>query len=263
MGSFTRLLERILSHDCSPAPGFLRKIDSRAKIIGLVCVLIAISFAHSPFLLAVCLVSFFACAVASRVPAWRFLEWLPAPVLFTLVIAAPAALNVVTEGRVLLNLPWGLAITGAGLLTAGRLILRVTASVSAVAVLALTTQRHHVLQGLRGLGVPRVVVVVLTMMERYLAILVRAAEQVHMAKLSRTIRSGGLREEHAWVAAGMGSLFRRSRSLAESVHLAMISRGFTGDHHTFETASFGRLEVIFLIVVAVFSAGVVAVGRLT
>lgn len=259
LSSFTRLLERLLAHDAAP-DGFLQRVDPRAKLIGFGGLLIAVSFVHGPAALAICIACCLIAAMASRVPVRRFAEWLPAPVLFTAVIAAPATLNVITQGRPVLGLPYGLAVTDAGLLVAGRLVLRVTACVSIVALLSLTTRRHRLLQGLRGLGVPRMFVVVLTIMERYLEVLVRAAEHVHLAKLSRTIRPRGLRDEHAWVAAGMGSLFRRSRSLAESVHLAMISRGFTGEFRVLDQGRFGWREVEFLGAVAIFAGALILAG---
>lgn len=263
LSSFTRLLERMVVHDSAAADGLLQRVDPRAKMIGLGGLLIAVSFVHSPLALAACLAGCLIAAGASRVPPRRFAEWLPAPVLFTAVIAAPAALNLVTRGRPVVELPYGLAVTDAGLLVAGRLVLRVTACVSIVALLSLTTRRHDLLQALRGFGVPRMFVVVLTMMDRYLQVVIRAAQQVHLAKLSRTVKSRGLREEHAWVAAGMGSLFRRSRSLAESVHLAMISRGFTGDVRTPDACRFGPREFAFLAAVAVGIAILILAGNAT
>jgi energy-coupling factor transporter transmembrane protein EcfT len=71
-------------------------------------------------------------------------------------------------------------------------------------------------------------VTLLSMMERYLWVLARAAEEIHLAKASRSIARGSLRDEQAWVAAGIGSLFRRTRALGHEVYLAMISRGYTG-----------------------------------
>ena len=262
LSSFTRLLERMLALDACGG-GFLQSVDARAKLIGFAGLLVAVSFVHTPLALAACLAGCLVCATVSRVPVRRFLDWLPAPVLFTAVIAAPATLNLITEGRPVLALPYGLAVTDSGLFTAGRLVLRVTACVSVVALLALTTRRHRLLQGLRGLGVPRVFVVVLTMMERYLEVIVRAAEQVHLSRISRTVSPRGLRDEHAWVAAGMGSLFRRSRSLAESVHLAMIARGFTGDHHTLSEDRFGVREVAFLVGIAGFAGLLLILGQVT
>lgn len=261
LSSFTRLLERMLAHDSCADSGFLQRVDPRAKLVGLVGLLVAISFVHSMVALGLCIAICAICALLSRVPLRRFADWIPAPVLFTTVISAPATLSLITKGHPILALPYGLAVTDTGLVTAGRLILRVTACVSVVALLALTTRRHRLLQGLRGLGVPRMFVVVLTMMERYLEVIVRAAEQTHVARLSRTIRPQGLRDEHAWVAAGMGSLFRRSRSLAEAVHLAMISRGFTGEIRVMESQRLSIRDGVFVVGVAAFAAGLLLIGR--
>ena len=76
---------------------------------------------------------------------------------------------------------------------------------------------------------PRVFGMVLTMAHRYLAVLLRAAEEIHLAKISRTISAGSMRNEQRWAAAGIGILFRRSHKLACEVHNAMASRGYDGD----------------------------------
>ena len=274
LSSFTAILERILTYDSSADAGLLQRVDPRAKLIAFAGLLVAVSFVHSAAALGLCLLGCLLCASVSRVPLRRLAEWLPAPVLFTAIIAAPAMLNVITKGRSVLTLhrftsdhfgPWSLpgqlAITDAGLVTAGRLIMRVGACVSIVALLALTTRRHRLLQSLRALAVPGVFVAVLEMMERYLEVLVRAAQQVHLAKLSRTIKPRGLRDEHAWVAAGLGSLFRRSRSLAESVHLAMLSRGFTGDYRVMDEQRFRLQDAVFIAGVAVFAALLLLMGQ--
>ena len=60
-------------------------------------------------------------------------------------------------------------------------------------------------------------------------LLLRAAEEIHLAKVSRTVAAQSLRQEQRWVAAGVGVLFRRTYRLAQEVHLAMVSRGYDGD----------------------------------
>jgi cobalt/nickel transport system permease protein len=70
---------------------------------------------------------------------------------------------------------------------------------------------------------------VLEMSVRYIALLTRAAQEIHLAKLSRSAVPRGVGETRAWAAAGVGELYRRSRSLADGVALAMASRGYTGE----------------------------------
>ena len=83
----------------------------------------------------------------------------------------------------------------------------------------------------------------------------RAAEEIHLAKISRSIAPGPLREEQSWVAAGMGSLFRRSHALSQAIFLAMLSRGYTGETRLLDDPPWRARD-------AVFVAGVGAVGAM-
>jgi energy-coupling factor transporter transmembrane protein EcfT len=84
------------------------------------------------------------------------------------------------------------------------------------------------------------------MMARYLELLLRAAEEVHLAKISR----GGARGagfERAWAAASLGEIYQKTRRLADEVTRAMVSRGFTGEARLLQDGRFGAGEVLFLL----------------
>ena len=106
------------------------------------------------------------------------------------------------------------------------------------------------------IGIPKIFVTLLTMMERYLGVISRSAEEIHLAKLSRTIQSGSLRQEHNWAAAGIGSLFRRSQSLGHQVYMAMISRGYTGEIYTLADDKWKKLDFLFMALCAVCIFGI-------
>lgn len=211
--------------------GLLQRTDARVKVIAMLALVTAATLVRSiaalAALYAICLVV----AAISRVPVGRIARvWLVVP-LFSAAIVLPATLSIVTPGSPVLTLHHtnpALVVTDAGLIVAGRFVLRAAVCVSLVMLLTATTRPDRLFAGLRALGVPNVFVVLLSMMERYLWVLVRAAEEIHLAKVSRSITHGSLRDEQAWVAAGMGSLFRRTRALGHEVYLAMISRGYTG-----------------------------------
>lgn len=234
-GSFAGLLADMLSNEETAArPGLLQSIDARAKVLCILALIVTATLLHGIPALAALYTVCLALALLSRIPVRRLARvWFVVP-LFSLAIMLPATLNLVTPGSSVLTLhnvnPF-LAVTDAGLIVAGRFVLRTAVCVSLVLLLTATTRPDRLFRGLRALGVPKVFVMLLTMMERYLWVLARSAEEIHLAKMSRSITQGSLREEQAWVAAGMGSLFRRTRALGHEVHLAMISRGYTGEVH--------------------------------
>lgn len=259
-GQFAKLIADVLSADeASSRPGLLQGIDARLKVVGLIGLIVVTTLLHSISALVAACGLCGALAVISRAPARRLAGvWVMVP-LFSVAIMLPATLNVVTDGRPVLvlwrftadrfgpwSLPAALSVTDAGLLVAARVVLRTLACVSFAALLTSTTPSSKLFRGLRMLGVPQMFVMLLSMMQRYLGVIARAAEQIHLAKLSRSIAPGTIRQEQAWVAAGMGSLFRRTYSLSSQVYLAMLSRGYTGEAHLLEDPRLHARDWLFL-----------------
>ncbi|HEY3378419.1 MAG TPA: cobalt transporter CbiM [Armatimonadota bacterium] len=261
LGSFAHLLAELLANDAiANRPGVLQRIDPRAKVIGLLGLIVVVTLVQRPSTLALAYGGCLALAALSRIPARRVAQvWLAVP-LFSAAIMLPALLNVVTPGAALLTLwrftathlgPWALpptlTITDAGLLVAGRFVLRTAVCVTLALLLTTTTRSHQLFRGLRALGVPKLFIMLLSMMERYLTVFVRAAEEIHLAKISRAITMSELRREQAWVAAGMGALFRRTQSLGNSVYLAMVSRGYTGEAYLLDEPRWQFTDAAFLL----------------
>jgi cobalt/nickel transport system permease protein len=239
---------RLLAHDLAAehtaeTRGLLQALDARAKLLGMAALLVAVTLLRHPVLSAAVVVLCLILAVASRLPLRAVVQaWLVVP-LFTLAIIAPSALNVVTPGAPVAHvwsfgtgahlgpyaLPEEITITQPGLFVAARFLLRVLACMSLVLVIAATTRPTLLLTSLRSFGVPRVFVMVLAMMYRYVSLLVRTAEELHLARMSREISAGRIGAERRWVASGIGFIFRRSRRLGEEVYRAMVSRGYEGE----------------------------------
>lgn len=129
----------------------------------------------------------------------------------------------------------GLTVSEPGLVAAWGLAVKGTLGVMASLTLAATTEPTHVLVGLRRLRMPPLLVEIMSFMLRYL--------DVVTADLGRTLtamRSRGCepRSPRHWpaLARSLGALFIRSYERGERVHLAMLSRGYTG---TLPTATGG------------------------
>lgn len=252
---------------------WLRRLDARAKILGLLGFIVVATLSRNLPALAVCVLAAWVLAGAGGVNLRRFALALLSVPAFTLAIAAPATLNVVTGGRDILVLwhmnpghwgPWSwpeaLAVTDRGLFVSGRFVLRSLACVSLGAILAASTCPTDLFRGLRGLGVPAVFVTVLDMMVRYLGLLLRGAEEIHLAKLSRSIGHVPVGRDQAWVAASMGELYRKCRRLADEVADAMVSRGFSGEVRSLSTGAWGWPETIFLVACAAGATTTLVLG---
>ena len=266
VGGFARLLEEMLSHEQrAEAPGLLQSLDARAKLLGLAGLLVTVTLLQRRASIIAAYGLALLLGLVSGLSVGRLLRvWLTVP-LFSTAIIAPATLNLVTPGAAVLTLchpslshfgPWALppvlTVTAPGLFLAGRFLLRIGACVTFALLLTTTTRPDRLFQGLRGLGVPRVFVLLLGMMVSYLAVFLRAAQEIHLARISRTAALGPTRREQAWVAAGIGSLLRRTHALGQAVFHAMLSRGYTGEARLLRLPRWSNQDWLFLASTAAF-----------
>lgn len=273
LGSLANVMRELLDNEALAArPGLLQGVDARAKVVGLLGLLVVATLLHQPLTLAIMLAAGVMLAVFSQIPARRLVgAWLAVP-LFSAAIMLPAVLNVVTPGHDLLTLwpahkfigPWafadGIYVTDSGLFVAGRFLLRLTVCVTLALLLTATTPVARLFRGLRALGTPQLFVTLLGMMSRYLTVFIRAAEEIHLAKISRSPGTGSLRQEQAWVAGGMGSLYRRTRSLGDNIYLAMVARGYTGEIYLLDEPTFELTDWAFLMLTSGFAVVLLVLG---
>lgn len=254
---------------------WLSRIDPAAKVVGIVVIIICATLVQGLAPLSVLLASGAAITLSvgtSRQQIGRI--WLGVPLL-SLAAILPSILNVISPGHIILALwrpepgatigPWHLpemiGITAPGLAVAGRLLLRVMTCVTFAALLTATTEQAALINGLRRLGIPKVFGMLLAMMQRYLSALIQAAEEIHLAKLSRTLDGGAVLGEQRWVSSGIGSLFRRTHRLAEEIHNAMISRGYDGEIRIMQGAAMHRGDYVWIALCILASTLLVILDR--
>jgi cobalt/nickel transport system permease protein len=121
----------------------------------------------------------------------------------------------------------GLSLSEAGLLGAWALLAKGTLGVLAALTLAATTEAEDLLRGLQRLRLPDLLVQIMGLMVRYLFVVTG-----EMGRMLTAMRSRGAdpRSPRHWpmLARSLGALFVRSYERGERVHLAMLSRGYTG-----------------------------------
>ena len=106
-------------------------------------------------------------------------------------------------------------------------------SVQFAVLLVATTPFPDLMQALRHLRVPALLVAVISLMYRYLAVLIDEATRLMRAREARSARLPGRRGPSvAWrarVAGNMvGQLFLRSYERSDRVYAAMLARGYRG-----------------------------------
>ncbi|MEJ7770265.1 MAG: cobalt ECF transporter T component CbiQ [Geodermatophilaceae bacterium] len=121
----------------------------------------------------------------------------------------------------------GLSMSEAGLLAGVALLMKATLSVIASIVFASTTSPREMVRGLERLRLPQILVQILTFMLRYLDVVSGELRRMRIARESRAFTARHLGHLRV-LGHAAGSLFIRSYERGERVHLAMLSRGYTG-----------------------------------
>ncbi|MGH3361754.1 MAG: cobalt ECF transporter T component CbiQ [Nocardioides sp.] len=121
----------------------------------------------------------------------------------------------------------GLTVSEPGLVAAGGLLMKGTLGVLAALTLAATTEPDDLLRGLQRLRMPEPIVQIMGFMIRYLDVVTGEMGRMLVAMRSRGCNP---RSPRHWptLARSLGALFIRSYERGERVHLAMLSRGYTG-----------------------------------
>jgi cobalt/nickel transport system permease protein len=137
-----------------------------------------------------------------------------------------------------------LAISG-GWVSFASIMLRFFLTVSAALILLAVTGFNQVCLGLQKLGMPRVFVLQLLFLYRYLFVLAEEALRLVRARALRTFNGRGL--GFGAYSSMLGHLLLRTLDRAHRLHLAMLSRGFDGEIRAFRTLNLSGRDVGFLL----------------
>lgn len=224
---------------------FIHRLDPRAKLLVTIFFIIAV-------------VSFDRYAVAGLVPFFLYpaaiigLAGLPAGYLLRkLLIVSPFVIcigifNPFLDREIMVNLG-PLAVSG-GWVSFTSLILRFSLTIGAALILIATTGFPKVCMAMEKLGAPRILAVQLLLLYRYLFVLIE--ESIRMIR-AHALRSFSRRRPAFRVYTQLlGNLLLRTLDRAERIHLAMLSRAFTGEIRTVRRFTFGRTELLFTLTAA-------------
>ncbi len=230
---------------------YLHRRDARGKILSVLLFLVAIS----------------------STPPTSPGAFLPMTVLLAggLVISRLPVGELMLRGAVILPFPlfFGFVswLENGNVMFSGALVVRSYVSTLAVLVLMGVTPLSDLLRGLRGLGVPAVLVMVLQSLVRYLQVIVDHGARMRRAALCRDGGAMARRNRQSlWRRAGgaLAVLFGRSYARAEGVHRAMVARGFRGEFVSPRPVGFTGKDWLYLggSAVAILGARMLAqVGR--
>ncbi|MCX5717201.1 MAG: energy-coupling factor transporter transmembrane component T [Nitrospirae bacterium] len=259
----------------SSIKGFLQGTEPRIKIISIFLFIVLLSFQKTVSGIVVFLVFALLLALLSGVLVILLKRLMPA-VVFTMLIALPAVLNLIVDGEPLLMLhefekphtfyqitiPAQISITKQGVLSALTLFLRAITSVSLVFLLTLTTSPNRFIKAV-SFFIPGTFKSIASISYRYIFFLTRKVEEFIMGFRARNISSLVTRHSsligQRWAASRIGLLFSMSIRLSAELERAMEARGYD---YNFEVQS-ERLKVSDIsrsdILLIVFSITIIGV----
>lgn len=128
-------------------------------------------------------------------------------------------------------------------------------SALALTLLSSTTRFADLLKGLERLGVPKLMVMLLSFMYRYVFVLGDEAMRMETARDSRYF--GGHYGRQLKVYTGMiGSLFVKTFERAERVYQCMAARGFDGRARSVNRFEFSQYDALFALFFAAGLCGI-------
>jgi len=203
----------------------LHRLDPRAKLLTTMAFVLAV-------------VSFDKYTIGAMLPF----------ALYPLCLAAAGGVPLAFVGRKLLFVSPFILFVGIfnpGWVSFLSIILRATLTLGAVMVLLAVTGMNGIAAAADRLGVPRIFVVQLLFLYRYLFVL---AEEALSLSRARSLRSFGRRGQGLGSYVGLlGHLLLRTLDRAERIHQAMLARGFDGEVRLLRPLRFHRAEWVFLL----------------
>jgi cobalt/nickel transport system permease protein len=201
-------------------------IDAFFKLIAAFLLILLVSLTRSVIFLAIAgtaLLVALACQRGERVAS--ILKTSLAVVLFTALILLPSAL-------------------GGGVLAAAVIVVKVFISVSSVKLVSVGTEWASISGALRRFRIPDLFILVFDIALKYIALLGDfALSMLYALRLRSVGRNAGKRASLSGIA---GTLFLKSKEMAEEMYAAMECRGFSGEYKSSEPLRFGVREAALL-----------------
>jgi len=219
----------------------IHRLDPRVKVI-------------TTLLFIICVISFDKYEVSRLIPFFIFpalligIADLPFNYLLRkLILVSPFVLfvgifNPFLDREVLLHIG-SLQVTG-GWLSLISILLRFSLTVGAGLLLIATTGFPAICMAIKKLGAPKIFAVLLLMLYRYLFVLIEESIRMIRAYTLRAFSRKKIR--YPIFKQLLGTLLLRTLDRAQRIHMAMLSRAFTGDIKISRQFSFRTQEFIYL-----------------
>lgn len=226
---------------------FIHRLDPRTKLVASLAFIIAVVLTPANnwrvFVFYFCIVAVL--LIISKLPPFYVLK--RSLVIFPFVLLIAIFIPFFKEGEVAGSYNiwlWQVSITYSGLFILANVMVKAWLCILALILMSSTTRLADLLKSLRQLGIPRVMILILSFMYRYIFVL---ADEVMRMQQARDSRNFGGKRLHQLKTIGsmVGTLFIRSYERGERIYAAMLSRGFDGQVRTLQNLSFRPADAYF------------------
>lgn len=232
----------------------VHRLDARVKFIAaLLFTAMMISLPRTSFaILFCCAVGPFAVLVIGKIPLKFVFKHILFISPFVLILALSCPLYDRTPSAAAFG-PFVFRIT-LGWIRCAAICGKFVVTMLALIALVSTTRFSDLLAGLAKIGVPKILIIQLGFLYRYIFVLIDTAQHILRARAARTFGNFGIKRQVKTASAMLGSLFVRSVDTAERINVAMRGRGFDGNWRTISRLKISNNDYIFTVFFTVFIA---------
>lgn len=226
----------------------LHRLDARIKFLGAMFLLVAILLIPMGRSMEVFLYLgiLWLLVWISRVPVGYVFR--KSVLLSFLALAVAIVLPLFKPGRTLweIRFVFPLRVTYEGVLVYSNVMSKAYLVILTMVLLTSTTRFSDLLAGLQSMRCPRVFILLLSFVYRYLFVLIDEAEKMMMAREARRFGIRGWKNLRSLMQM-VGVLLLRAYERAELTYQAMLARGFTGDVRVLEHGKVNISQVLALL----------------
>ena len=221
----------------------IQKINPYVKLVSLIYFVFIISVANNRESQVIITIFIFLLYILARLKVFELYKKIfLIALLFGFIAVLPASLNIITPGKIILNIftfnksshfwiytiPQNIGFTDNGLKVVLLVFLRILNSVSFALLIVFTTSFPSFIKSFKILGVPDTFQMIISLAYKYIFILSGTIEETYFAlksRLSGNINNGKVRD---LISGRIFFIFKKSMMIYESTYKAMVSRGYQG-----------------------------------
>jgi len=246
----------------------LQRFDPRIKVIFLFWFIIQISFIREIQAQLYISLYLFLLYILSRLTIISiYKRAFAVSFFFGFLVIAPAALNLVTEGKIILSLlhfehakqlwiyhiPSEIAITKEGMMIVVKLYLKILNSITLTYLVLYTTAFHELIRALKFFRIPDMLLLIVTMTYKFIFVMAHTVQETYFALKLRWWRKVKNAEADKIIAGRIVHIFRKSWHRYEETFRAMVARGFRGQVNFCYLGKIKKTDIFFLAISFVVS----------